>query len=107
MKHKLNRDFMGNKTQKISSQIGPYSAGGCFIATAVYGSSNYHKLDVFREFRDVILLKNRIGKTFVWLYYRTSPKMAKSIKKRWLLKHIVLYSLIEPIYRLLKSILKR
>jgi hypothetical protein len=90
--------------KKISSQLSPYSPGGCFIATAVYGSQNY-KLEIFRNFRDSVLLKHKLGKSFVQFYYKVSPGIANYIRKRKLIKSFVLYLFIEPIYKLLKLIL--
>jgi hypothetical protein len=100
---------MSSKTKeanKFNSQLPPpYSPGGCFIATAIYGSPNQYKLEVFREFRDEMLLKHDIGKIFVFLYYKISPPIAEIIKKKQFLKPFALY-LIEPVYRLIKLIYK-
>jgi hypothetical protein len=90
---------------KYKSQLSPYSPSGCFIATAVYGSQSY-KLKIFRNFRDYILIRNKIGKLFVQFYYNISPKIAKHLRKRKLLKNLVLYLFIEPTYNLLKLIFK-
>jgi hypothetical protein len=43
---------------------------GCFIATAAYGTPDAEQIDVLREFRDAVLLKNMSGSLFVALYYR-------------------------------------
>jgi hypothetical protein len=91
--------------KNYKSQLSPYSPTGCFIATAVY-PSNCYKLRVFRNFRDNVLLKNKLGKIFVQFYYTISPKIANYIKKRRIIKSFVLYLLIEPIYRLLKLFFK-
>jgi len=87
--------------KRIKSQLSPYSPPGCFIATAVYDNQNY-KLEIFRNFRDSILLKSKLGKMFVQFYYRISPGIANYIRKRKLIRSFVLYLLIEPIYQLLK-----
>lgn len=91
--------------KKLKSQLSPYSPSGCFIATAVYGSRSY-KLEIFRNFRDNILLKNKLGNFSVNLYYRISPEIANYIRKRKLIKSFVLYLFIDPIYRLLKLLFK-
>ena len=91
--------------KKVKSQLSPYSPPGCFIATAVYGYHNY-KLEIFRNFRDRILLKNKLGKIFVQFYYRVSPNIANYIRKRKLLKKFVLYLFIEPIFRILKLLFR-
>lgn len=87
--------------KKIKSQLSPYSPPGCFIATAVYGTQHY-KLELFRNFRDDILLKYKIGENFVQFYYKISPRIANYIKKRKLLKIFTLYLIIEPTYQIIK-----
>ena len=60
--------------------------GGCFIATAAFGSYLDPHVDVLRDFRDNYLLTNKIGKAFVSFYYNTSPPMADFIARHNSLK---------------------
>lgn len=53
---------------------------GCFIATAAFGSSMSPEVQKFRLFRDQFLMSNRIGQSFVRLYYHLSPPMASWIR---------------------------
>jgi hypothetical protein len=64
-------------------------SGGCFIATAAYGSSMAPNVCILREFRDRFLVKNRMGKSFINLYYKYSPPMANFIIKHDNLRMIV------------------
>ena len=51
----------------------PNGCGPCFIATAAYGTDTAEELNILREFRDEVLLPNRLGAGFVSFYYETSP----------------------------------
>lgn len=53
------------------------SFGGCFIATAAFGSYEHDYLHILRNFRDDYLLTNAPGQTFVENYYQYSPPVAK------------------------------
>jgi hypothetical protein len=70
---------------------------GCFIATAAYGTPNAEKIDVLREFRDAVLLKNTPGSLFVGLYYRLSPPVADLIAANAVARTLVRDLLVDPI----------
>ena len=72
----------------------PISGGGCFIATAAYGSAIAKDVDTLRHFRDDYLLTNKPGQKFTELYYEYSPPMADRIRKSESLKELVRASLI-------------
>jgi len=75
----------------------PWGAGGCFIATAAYGTSTAPQLDLLREFRDVVLLQSTVGSQFVSLYYRLSPPIADFIAGHEAVRTLVRETLIDPI----------
>jgi hypothetical protein len=55
--------------------------GGCFIATAAYGSLLEPHVKILRHFRDRFLITNPAGTYFVKLYYEYSPPLADFISK--------------------------
>jgi hypothetical protein len=75
--------------------------GFCFIATAAYGTDTAEQLNILREFRDTVLLPNRLGAKFVSLYYRTSPPLADFISQHEVLRTMVRVSFVDPIVKIL------
>jgi PKD repeat protein len=65
------------------------AGGGCFIATAAFGSCVSPHVKVLRDFRDRYLLTNAPGECFVRLYYKYGPIGAGYIEKHNWLKPIV------------------
>jgi hypothetical protein len=55
--------------------------GGCFIATAAFGTPLAPEIDVFRRFRDDKLKKSLWGTLLVHFYERTSPPVAVVVRK--------------------------
>lgn len=72
--------------------------GGCFIATACYGSYDHPDVLVLRRYRDERLLMTPLGRGLVSLYYAVSPPLA-----RWLsgtaLASAIRRTLLEPMVR--------
>lgn len=79
-----------------------YPPKNCFIATAAYGTDAAREIDVLREFRDEILLRNSLGSRFVSFYYRNSPPMADFIAKHDVSRAIVREGLVHPLAGVLK-----
>lgn len=53
------------------------SSGGCYIATAVYGSYDCPQVWTLRRFRDFKLAKSLGGRIFIKLYYAISPRLVR------------------------------
>lgn len=47
--------------------------GGCYVATAVYGSYDCPQVWMLRRYRDQFLAKTMLGRAFIKLYYAVSP----------------------------------
>jgi uncharacterized repeat protein (TIGR01451 family) len=54
--------------------------GGCFIATAAYGSYLDPHVRSLRRFRDETLMRSRLGRSLVARYYEISPPVAQYIE---------------------------
>ncbi|MBM4135295.1 MAG: choice-of-anchor D domain-containing protein [Nitrospira sp.] len=86
--------------------------GGCFIATAAYGSYLDPHVQVLREFRDKYLLANfkmqisnfKIefpnlqGKAFVAFYYKLSPPLANYIRQHEALRIVTRWLITPAVY---------
>ena len=68
--------------------------GGCFIATAAYGSPLHSYVKVLRDFRDKYLMPSKQGRTLVCFYYKYSPFVADLIVKNKALKVLVRMNLM-------------
>lgn len=53
------------------------SKGGCYIATAVYGSYDCPHVWTLRRYRDNTLAETWYGRTFIHTYYAISPTLVK------------------------------
>lgn len=79
------------------------SAGGCFVATAAYGSALHPQVAALREFRDRHLAASWPGGMLIAAYYEYSPPVADAIERseplriatRWMLWPVVL-AVTEP-----------
>jgi hypothetical protein len=79
-----------------------FITGYCFIATAAYGTETAAELDILRDFRDQVLLKNALGSRFVEAYYALSPPVADFIAKSDFLRAVVREMFIDPVVNLLQ-----
>ena len=73
---------------------GGSSRGGCFIATAAFGSSLAPQVVILREFRDTILIKSAVGRSFIHAYNRYSPALAGIVEKHETLRVVIRLGLL-------------
>ncbi len=62
-----------NNTENTNSD----SSGGCYVATAVYGSYDCPEVWTLRRYRDNQLSKTWYGRLFIYTYYKISPVIVK------------------------------
>jgi len=94
----------GNQSaQKVLATLGEQadgpSSGGCYIATAVYGSYDAPEVRTLRRFRDEHLALSVAGRAAIAVYYWLSPPIAKRFTRADFLSR--------SIRRLLDAIVRR
>ena len=78
--------YLDELISKNSKQV---SVGGCYVATAVYGSYDCPQVWTLRRYRDCTLSKTWYGRAFIGIYYAVSPTLVKwfghtdGFKKMW------------------------
>ena len=80
----------------------PTAEGGCFIATAAYGTPFAEDIDVLRNWRDDFLGASYPGRAFIKAYYSLSPPVADNISESEGKRKIVRTAL-GPIVKILKD----
>jgi len=68
--------------------------GGCFIATAAFGSATEGHVGILTDFRDQYLHSCQFGRKFISAYYKYSPPVAHFISKHDTLKTVVRIALL-------------
>ena len=77
------------KRESIEMSQKIFKAYGCFIATAIYGNLQAREVQVFRKYRDEVLMNSRLGMAFIEVYYRYSPQIAAKIEENPKLKKLI------------------
>ncbi len=70
-------DYYAGKIKKFDPAYKAPKAGGCYIATCVYGSYDCPQVWTLRRFRDYTLNGTWYGRTFIKCYYAISPTLVK------------------------------
>lgn len=71
--HKPSWYVTGDKSSAANSSYG----GGCYVATAVYGSYDCPEVWTLRRFRDLCLSESWYGRAFIKIYYAVSPALVR------------------------------
>ena len=80
---KVYVEYMDGTTESIYPDEISFSVpegvktGGCYVATAVYGSYDCPQVWTLRRYRDNILAKTFLGRAFIKTYYAVSPTLVK------------------------------
>ena len=98
-KNKAKREILqkAGGTENPNAQI--IKSKLCYIATAVYNSYDAPEVLCLRQYRDEVLLKSALGRSFVNIYYFFSPPIAEKLKNA---KHINVF-----VRKILDAIIKR
>lgn len=81
-----NKQLNANVIKEYNDKIKKYNPsyqppetnmGGCYVATAVYGSYDCPQVWTLRRFRDNTLAKTWYGRAFIFIYYAISPTLVK------------------------------
>ena len=89
-------DILLEERTSFVELVGEY-VGGCFIATAAYGSYLDGHVQTLRDFRDQYLVTNPVGSALVSAYYKLSPPVAGFIDDHPTLKPIVRVGLLPAV----------
>ena len=82
-----------SSTKATAAATSTQQSGGCYIATAVYGSYDCPEVWTLRRYRDEHLALSRGGRAFITAYYAVSP---------WMVRHL---GAVSPIRCIWKTIL--
>jgi hypothetical protein len=83
-----------NEDQEQSS-----AGGGCFVATAAYGSYGHPDVVALRRFRDEVLVHHATGRALIRWYLRVGPRLGRRVRPDGVSGRIA-RALIAPLARL-------
>ncbi len=75
--HTQIKSFEPEHEVPVFEEITQQSSGGCYVATAVYGSYDCPQVWTLRRYRDYTLAETWYGRAFIHAYYAISPTLVK------------------------------
>lgn len=73
----LEAEVQRQLAQRQAANAKSKSSGGCYVATAVYGSYDCPPVWTLRRYRDYTLAETWYGRAFIHAYYAVSPTLVK------------------------------
>lgn len=70
-------DVISSYNEELTKYGITVQKGGCYIATAVYGSYDCPQVWTLRRYRDGVLANSLWGRAFIHVYYALSPTLVK------------------------------
>lgn len=86
----------------VRESSGYSSAGGCYIATAVYGDYDHENVRLFRRFRDEVLMQSLFGRLFVKVYYAISPELARRLSPESAVSNVIRQFFLDKVAKIIK-----
>ena len=71
-----------NSNKNILKRNRSQTSGGCYIATMAYGDYDHPSVMELRRFRDSYLKKSSLGRSFIEIYYKYSPRLVMLLKNK-------------------------
>ena len=68
---------LADAKEVIDRNFAASKSGGCYVATAVYGSYDCPQVWTLRRYRDYTLAETWYGRAFIKIYYAISPSLVK------------------------------
>lgn len=75
--HTQIKEFEPDHVVPVFEEVQQQASGGCYVATAVYGSYDCPEVWTLRRFRDYTLAETWYGRAFIRTYYAISPTLVK------------------------------
>lgn len=75
------KDLQGRLSMVPAPAARTSGSGGCYIATAVYGSYDCRQVWTLRRYRDSVLASTWYGRAFIRVYYFVSPVLVRRFGK--------------------------